>query len=226
MGLREYRQKRNFSRTPEPEGAPESGRAAGLSQIGILEIHTWNSTADHLERPDRIVFDLDPDPAVAWTAVIEAARLVRARLEQLGLASFVKTTGGKGLHVVVPLRPGASWRESLEFSRGLSEQIERADPKHFTTVMPKAARKGRILIDFLRNNRGSTSVAPYSTRAKPEAPLSVPVTWDELSPALRPDQFTLGNIGDRLARMKKDPWAEYLKVKQRLTAAARKAVGA
>ncbi len=197
-----------------------------LVQIGILEIHTWNSTADHLERPDRIVFDLDPDPAVAWPAVLDAARLVRARLEQLGLVSFVKTTGGKGLHVVVPLRPGASWEESFEFSRGLSEQIERADPQHFTTVMPKAARKGKILIDFLRNNRGSTSVAPYSTRARPDAPLSVPIAWEELTPALRPDQFTLANIDERLARLKKDPWAEYAKVKQRLTAAARKAVGA
>jgi bifunctional non-homologous end joining protein LigD len=197
-----------------------------LVQMGILEVHTWNSTADHLERPDRIVFDLDPDPAVAWPAVIAAARLVRARLEQLGLVSFVKTTGGKGLHVVVPLRPGASWEDSFGFSRGLSEQIERADPRHFTTVMPKAARKGRILIDFLRNNRGNTSVAPYSTRARPAAPLSVPITWDELTPALRPDQFTLANIEARLKRLKKDPWAEYPKVKQRLTAAARKAVGA
>jgi bifunctional non-homologous end joining protein LigD len=195
-----------------------------LVQIGILEIHTWNSTADHLERPDRIVFDLDPDPAVAWSAVVDAARLIRERLEQLGLASFVKTTGGKGLHVIAPLRPGASWEESFEFSRGLSEQIERADPKHFTTVMPKAARKGKILIDFLRNKRGNTSVAPYSTRAKPAAPLSLPIIWEELTPALRPDQFTLANIHARLARLKKDPWAEYSKVKQRLTAAARKAV--
>ena len=197
-----------------------------LVQIGILEIHTWNSTVDHLERPDRIVFDLDPDPAVDWTAVIDAARLVRARLERLGLVSFVKTTGGKGLHVVAPFRPGASWEESLEFARGLSEQIERADPKHFTTVMPKAARKGKILIDFLRNNRGSTSVAPYSTRARPEAPLSMPIAWEELTPILRSDQFTLANVDDRLARLEKDPWAEYDTVRQRLTAAARRAVGA
>ncbi len=196
-----------------------------LVQMGILEIHTWNSTAAHMERPDRIVFDLDPDPSVGWPAVVDAARLVRARLLQLDLISFVKTTGGKGVHVVVPLRPGATWEESFEFSRGLSEQIERADPRHFTTVMPKAARKGRILIDFLRNNRGNTSVAPYSTRAKPAAPLSAPITWDELTSDLRPDQFTLANIGERLARQKKDPWAEYAKVKQRLTAAARKAVG-
>jgi bifunctional non-homologous end joining protein LigD len=157
---------------------------------------------------------------------VEAAHLVRARLEQLGLTSFVKTTGGKGLHVVAPLRPGSTWEESFAFSEGLSEQIERADPRHFTTNMAKAARKGRIFIDFLRNNRGNTSVAPYSTRAKPAAPLSVPVGWKELTPALRPDQLTLATIDARLARLKKDPWAEYAKVKQRLTAAARKAVGA
>jgi bifunctional non-homologous end joining protein LigD len=197
-----------------------------LVQMGILEIHTWNSTAKNMEKPDRIVFDLDPDPSVGWPAVVQAAHLVRARLEQLDLDSFVKTTGGKGVHVVVPLSPGSTWEDSFEFSRGLSEQIERADPRHFTTVMPKAARKGRILIDFLRNNRGNTSVAPYSTRAKPAAPLSVPITWEELTPALRPDQFTLANIDERLRKQKKDPWADYLKVKQRLTAAARKAVGA
>ena len=198
----------------------------GLVQMGILEIHTWNSTAEHMERPDRVVFDLDPDPSVGWPAVVEASHLVRVRLEQLGLASFVKTTGGKGVHVVAPLRPGSTWEDSFAFTQGLSEQIERADPRHFTTNMAKAARKGRIFIDFLRNNRGNTSVAPYSTRAKPKAPLSMPITWDELTPALRPDQFTLANVEEHLARRKKDPWADYAKTKQRLTAAMRKAVGA
>jgi bifunctional non-homologous end joining protein LigD len=193
--------------------------------MGVFEIHTWNSAVARLERPDRIVFDLDPDPAVDWTAVVEAARLIRARLEGLDLVSFVKTTGGKGLHIVVPLRPGASWKEALDFSRGVSEEIERADPRHFTTEMPKAARKGRILIDYLRNNRGSTSVAAYSTRATPEAPISTPITWDELTPALRPDNFTLANIDARLAGLKKDPWAGFFEMKQRLTAAARRAVG-
>jgi len=196
-----------------------------LAQMGVLEIHTWNSTSKHLERPDRVVFDLDPDPSVAWSAVVDAAHLIKARLERLDFASFVKTTGGKGLHVVVPLRPGATWEDAFEFSRGVSEEIERADSRHFTTVMPKAARKGKILIDYLRNNRGNTSVAAFSTRAKPEAPVSAPISWAELTTDLRPDQFTLANIEARLARQRKDPWADYAQVKQRITAAARKAVG-
>jgi bifunctional non-homologous end joining protein LigD len=194
-----------------------------LVQMGILEIHTWNSTADALERPDRVVFDLDPDPAVPWPAVADAARLLKARLEELGLRSFLKTTGGKGLHIVVPFRPGAPWDEAFDFTRGISEQIERAHPRRFTTEIPKAARKGKILIDYLRNNRGNTAVAPFSTRAKPQAPLSVPIAWEELAESLRPDQYTLANIDERLKGLKKDPWADYFKVRQRLTAAARKA---
>jgi bifunctional non-homologous end joining protein LigD len=197
-----------------------------LVQMGILEIHTWNSTASQLEKPDRVVFDLDPDPSVPWTRVADAARLLRARLEDLGFASFLKTTGGKGLHIVVPLRPGATWEDSFAFTRGVSEQIERAAPREFTTEIPKAARKGKILIDYLRNNRGNTSVAAYSTRAKPPAPVSTPITWDELTSTLRPDQYTLANIDERLRRLKKDPWADYGTVRQRLTAAARKAAGA
>jgi bifunctional non-homologous end joining protein LigD len=197
-----------------------------LVQMGILEIHTWNSTARALEKPDRVVFDLDPDPSVPWTRVADAARLLRARLEDLGLASFLKTTGGKGLHVVAPLRPGATWEDSFAFTRGISEQIERAAPREFTTEIPKAARKGKILIDYLRNNRGNTSVAAYSTRAKPTAPIATPIAWDELTPSLRPDHYTLANIDERLRRLKKDPWADYGRVRQRLTAAARKAAGA
>ena len=194
-----------------------------LVQMGILEVHTWNATADALEKPDRVVFDLDPDPAVPWSAVADAARLLEARLADLGLRSFLKTTGGKGLHIVVPLRPGAPWDEAFDFTRGISEQIERAHPRRFTTAIPKAARKGKILIDYLRNNRGNTAVAPYSTRARPEAPLSVPIAWDELTASLRPDQYTLANIDERLKRRRKDPWAEYFSVRQRLTAAAKKA---
>jgi bifunctional non-homologous end joining protein LigD len=194
-----------------------------LVQMGILEVHTWNSTADKLEKPDRVVFDLDPDPAVPWTATVEAARLLKARLEELDLESFLKTTGGKGLHIVVPFRPGSPWDEAFDFTRGISEQIERAHPRRFTTEIPKAARKGKILIDYLRNNRGNTAVAPYSTRAKPNAPLSVPIAWEELTESLRPDQYTLANIDARLAKLKKDPWRDYFTVKQRLTAAARKA---
>jgi bifunctional non-homologous end joining protein LigD len=195
-----------------------------LVQMGILEVHTWNSRADDVEQPDRVVFDLDPDEAVAWAAVVEAARLLRSRLEDLDLESYVKTTGGKGLHVVVPLKPDAGWEATLEFTRVISERLEREEPARYTTEMSKARRKGKILIDYLRNSRGSTSVAAYSTRAKPQAPVSTPIRWDELG-RVRPDQFTVANLGRRLEGMRSDPWAGYFQSRQRLTAAIRKTLG-
>jgi bifunctional non-homologous end joining protein LigD len=131
----------------------------GLAQIGVLEIHTWNSVVADLERPDRLVFDLDPGPGVAWARVVDAARLIRARLEAAGLESFVKTTGGKGLHVVTPLRPGPTWDEASVFARSMAERIEREDPRRFVAHMAKVDREGRIFIDYLRNVRGATSVA-------------------------------------------------------------------
>jgi bifunctional non-homologous end joining protein LigD len=193
-----------------------------LAQMGVLEIHTWNSPDRAVETPNRIVFDLDPDPSVAWDKVIAAALEVRIRLEELGLQSFVKTTGGKGLHVVMPLPKGGGWGETLAFSRAVAEQMEHDTPRAYTTAMPKAARKGKILVDYLRNNRGSTSVAAYSTRARAEATVSVPITWEEL-PKIRPDELTLKTVPARLARLRKDPWAEYWTSKQRLSAKLKKA---
>jgi bifunctional non-homologous end joining protein LigD len=193
-----------------------------LVQMGILEIHTWNSAADQIERPDRVVFDLDPDPSVGWDRVVAAAQALRERLDGLGFESFVKTTGGKGLHVLVPLRPASTWEESFAFSRVISEEMERAAPKAYTTAMPKAQRRGRILIDYLRNNRGNTSVTAYSTRARPGAPISTPLPWEELAAGVRPDQFHVGNIRTRLDALKADPWKRYSSVRQRITAAVRK----
>jgi bifunctional non-homologous end joining protein LigD len=196
-----------------------------LVQMGILEIHTWNAAADTIERPDRVVFDLDPDPAVAWDRVVEAAEALRRRLDALSLESFVKTTGGKGLHVVVPLRPASTWEESFGLSRAISEEMERAQPRAYTTAMPKAQRRGRILIDYLRNNRGNTSVTAYSTRARPGAPVSTPLTWEELAAGVRPDQFHVGNIRQRVDSSKVDPWKRYWSVRQRITAAMRRQLG-
>jgi bifunctional non-homologous end joining protein LigD len=196
-----------------------------LVQMGILEIHTWNSLADQIERPDRVVFDLDPDPSVGWDKVVAAAQALRQRLDGLGFESFVKTTGGKGLHVVVPLRPASTWEESFAFTRAISEEMEREAPKAYTTAMPKAQRRGRILIDYLRNNRGNTSVAAYSTRARSGAPLSTPLRWEELAAGVRPDQFHVGNIRERLSSRKADPWKAYASVRQRITAAVRKQLG-
>jgi bifunctional non-homologous end joining protein LigD len=188
----------------------------GLVQIGILEIHTWNSVVERLERPDRIVLDLDPGPGVDWPRVIDAARLVRARLDAAGLESFVKTTGGKGLHVVVPLRPGTTWEEGSAFARALADSMARDDPRAYIARMAKAERRGKIFIDYLRNVRGATSVAAYSTRAKPEAPVSVPLDWDELSPRIRSDHYTIANLSSRLGGLKADPWARYWTIRQKL----------
>jgi bifunctional non-homologous end joining protein LigD len=193
-----------------------------LVQMGVLEVHTWNSTTEHLERPDRLVFDLDPGPAVAWPRVLDAARLVRAALAALGLESFVKTTGGKGLHVVTPLSPAADWDAGYAFSRQVAERIAREDPRGYTTRMPKAARTDKILIDFLRNRRGNTSVAAYSTRAREGAPVSTPLAWDELAPDLRSDHFTIANLPARLAGLRADPWARYGTLAQRLPGARRR----
>jgi bifunctional non-homologous end joining protein LigD len=188
----------------------------GLVQIGILEIHTWNSVVERLEQPDRVVFDLDPGPGVTWPAVIECARLIRDALEARGLASFVKTTGGKGLHVVVPLVAGPSWEETTAFTRELAESAARDNPRRYITRMAKAEREGKIFIDYLRNIRGATSVAAYSTRAKPEATVSVPLAWDELSPRITADHFTIANLPSRLAGLTADPWAAYWTTRQKL----------
>ncbi len=196
-----------------------------LVQMGILEIHTWNALADEIERPDRVVFDLDPDPSVGWDRVTLAAQALRERLHALSLECFVKTTGGKGLHVVVPLRPASTWEESFSFSRALSEEMEREKPHAYTTSMPKAQRRGRILIDYLRNNRGNTSVAAYSTRARPGAPVSAPITWEELQRGIKPDQFHVGSIRARLESSKADPWKGYGTARQRITAAVRRRLG-
>lgn len=191
-----------------------------LVQMDVLEIHTWNSHVEALELPNRIVFDIDPGAQVSWRAVVEAARLVRQMLETVGLESFPKTTGGKGLHVVVPLAPRADWRSCLEFSRALAGAMTRHDPGLYTTAFAKAGREKKILVDYLRNNRTNTSVAAFSTRAREGAPVSVPVRWGELTPALDPAAWTVLTLERRLARLRTDPWAEYWTSRQRLAANA------
>jgi bifunctional non-homologous end joining protein LigD len=202
---------------------------AGLisaAQMNVLEIHTWNSTAADVERPDRVVFDLDPGPEVPFSQVVEAARLVRASLQSLELESFVKNTGGKGLHVVMPIAGGSTWEESFEFSRRLSMAIARSHPARYTIDIPKAGREKKILIDFLRNGRGATSVAAYSTRARDPAAVSMPLSWEELSPKLPPDHFSVPKALERLARLRRDPWEAYWKSRQRLEPATVEAVAA
>jgi bifunctional non-homologous end joining protein LigD len=187
-----------------------------LVQMGVIEIHTWNSRVADIERPDRIVIDLDPGERVAWASVIEAARLVRQLLSVLDLESFVKTTGGRGLHVVVPLTPDADWAACLAFARAFAQALVRRQPSLFTQRFAKRGRDGRILVDYLRNNRTNTSIAAYSTRANAGATVSVPVTWQELSPARTPVRFTIHTVPTRLARLRSDPWKAYWKLKQRI----------
>jgi bifunctional non-homologous end joining protein LigD len=189
----------------------------GLVQMGVLELHTWGATRDRLDRPDRLTFDLDPDPSVPWNQVIEAAQLLRTLLDELGLVSFVKTTGGKGLHVVVPIHRTQSWDDLKTFSKSVAEHVARTIPQRFTANMAKRVRKGKIFIDYLRNARGATAIAAYSTRAKPGAPVSVPLAWDELSPTLKSDHFNVNTVPKRLRDLRGDPWAGYDQVKQKIS---------
>jgi bifunctional non-homologous end joining protein LigD len=188
-----------------------------LVQIGVLEIHPWGSKIDRLERPDRLVFDLDPAPAIAWERVQAAAELVRQRLAALGLTSFLKTSGGKGLHVIVPLVRRSTWEELEEFAESLAKDIARERPDEYVAKASKAARKGKIFIDYLRNHRGATSVAPYSTRARPGAPVSTPLRWDELASLKSSAVYNIENLSDRLSALKEDPWAGFFELQQSIT---------
>ena len=189
----------------------------GLVQMGTVELHTWGATQPRLDRPDRMIFDLDPDEGLAWKSVVEAARLVHTTLDELGLKSFLKTTGGKGLHLVVPLARRHDWSEVKGFSGALAEHVARVYPGRFTTSMSKARRKERIFVDYLRNDRGATAVAAYSVRAKASASVSVPITWEELNVKLPSSFFTLQNVAAHL-ESKDDPWSDYWALKQTLTA--------
>ncbi len=185
-----------------------------LVQISALEIHAWGSRLDAIERPDRLVIDLDPDPALSWSALVEGARDVRARLASYGLQSFLKTTGGKGLHVVAPLAPVLDWSIVKEFTRQLALQLATDSPARYTVAVPRAARRGKILIDYLRNARGSTAVAAFSTRATEDASVSVPLSWDEISSTIPPVRRTVRNLGERLAALPADPWRDIESVEQ------------
>jgi bifunctional non-homologous end joining protein LigD len=189
-----------------------------FAQAGILEVHPWNSRVGHLEQPDQVIFDLDPDEALPFSRVASAARQVRALLADKGLVSFVKTTGGKGLHVCVPLVPELGWEELEEFTRAVAQRLARDEPQAFTANIAKAQRKGKVFVDYLRNVRGANAVGPFSTRAKKGAPVAVPVEWDELDRLSGPADFTVAEVPLRVLAMGSgqatDPWAKYLGLKQ------------
>ncbi|MGB6603767.1 MAG: non-homologous end-joining DNA ligase [Steroidobacteraceae bacterium] len=187
-----------------------------LVQMNCLEYHTWGATIADLDQADRLVIDLDPGAGVRWKVVIDAALTLRARLADLGLECFVRTSGGKGLHVVVPLRPTAAWNRVHGFARALAEDLAQDEPRRFLAVATRARRRGRIFLDYQRNARGSTAVCSYSLRNRPGAPLATPLSWDELPRVRAPDQFRFGNIARRLARLDADPWAAIERVGQSL----------
>ena len=187
-----------------------------LVQMGVLEIHPWNARADRPERPDRVIFDLDPGEGLAFEDVVAGAHEVRARLSDLGLVSFAKTTGGKGLHVVVPIERRHEWPDVKRFARSLAEAIAADAPTRYLTRISIAERRGRIFIDYLRNDPTSTAVAPYSTRSRVNAPVATPVTWDEVTPALDPARFTIRTVPERLRGLNADPWGDIDRIRQRL----------
>jgi bifunctional non-homologous end joining protein LigD len=190
-----------------------------LVQSGALEIHLRGSTIDHLEEADRLVFDLDPGPGVEWKGVIAAAREVRQRLRDHTLESFVKNTGGNGLHVVVPIR-FTPWDQAKNFCRSIAVQMAKDTPGRYTATLNKAARSHRIFIDYLRNSREATAIAPYSTRARPGATVATPLSWEELGAQKASNLFTLRSLPKRLARLRHDPWQGMNRIKQRLPDAA------
>jgi bifunctional non-homologous end joining protein LigD len=186
-----------------------------LAQMNVLEIHTWGAHADDVDKPDLLVFDLDPDPSVKWIQVIDAARAIRQRLGDQKIESWVKTTGGKGLHVCAAIERGPSWDRAREYCSKLCVAIVEDAPEKFVATMSKAKRKGKIFLDFFRNGKGATFVAPYSTRARAGAPVAMPVAWDELSEDLKPNHFSLDSALERLDKIG-DVWAPMFSRPQRL----------
>ncbi len=188
-----------------------------LVQLGVLEIHPWGSREDRLDSPDRLIIDIDPGEGVHWNDVVRAARQVKQRLEHLGLESFLRTTGGKGLHVVVPIVRRGSWDDLKSFAKTFADSLVREHPYRYVAQPSKAKRTGRIYIDYLRNEQGATAVASYSTRARQGATVATPISWDELSDSLTPAHFNTQTVPERLGKMKDDPWPGFFELRQSLS---------
>jgi bifunctional non-homologous end joining protein LigD len=184
-----------------------------LVQFNAVELHGWGSRMPKYDKPDWIVFDLDPDVGLRFERVVAAAIDMRDELAKMGLTTFVKTTGGKGLHVVVPLTPKDDWDVVSAFATAVAEGMVKREPKKYVATMTKAARKGKIFVDHFRNGRGATAILPYSPRARTGATVALPVTWKEL-PAIDPQDFTVLTVPDLLAKRRVDPWADLLETKQ------------
>ncbi|TCI11354.1 DNA polymerase domain-containing protein [Dyella soli] len=202
---------------------PRDARAViELVQFGALEFHPWAARADALDEADYLVFDLDPAVDVAWTTVVAAARMIDKKLAAIGLRSFVRTSGGKGLHVVVPLHSSCGWNDAGQFAHAFARQLAGEQPDAFTSTASKHGRAGRIFIDYLRNSRGATSVASYSLRGRAGAPVAMPLRWSELGRSSGGDHYTLRPARRRLARQASDPWEGFVDMRQDLREAAQR----
>ncbi|HEY3540518.1 MAG TPA: DNA ligase D [Trinickia sp.] len=197
----------------------------GAAQMGTVELHTWNAVASNIEKPDRVVFDLDPDPKLGWDRMIEAALLTRSLLQELGLDSWCKTSGGKGLHVVVPLAKQAGWDDVKAFAQAAAQHMAATLPDRFSAKMGAQNRRGRIFVDYLRNNRGSSTVVAFSPRARAGMGVSVPLAWEEVEQTTGGAQWTVTNLHERLDTLRADPWADYAKARQRITREMRDRLG-
>lgn len=220
VAIKEKTKKIEFAVVDDVEGL------LSLVQMNTLEIHAWGARADNPEKPDRLVFDLDPGEGVSWQRVTESASQLREFLAELGLVAFLKTTGGKGLHLVVPIERRTSWDDTRAICQAIAAAAAKADPARYTISMAKTARVGKIYIDYLRNTRGSTAIAPYSTRARAGCPVATPISWDELARVKSANQFTLLNVPTRLAGLKQDPWHAIDEVRQTLSKSLLKKLGA
>jgi bifunctional non-homologous end joining protein LigD len=198
---------------------PSKQALIAAAQMNVIEFHTWNATAKRIDQPDRVVFDLDPGEGERWERVQEAATLVRHLLHELGLQSWLKTSGGKGLHVVVPLTPRDDWPTVKAFAQAAVQHIAQVIPQRFTARMGAANRVGKLFVDYLRNNHGATTAAAFSARSRPGLGVSMPIAWDDLASLKRSDQWSVRTAREHLSFQRVDPWAEYARCKQTLVAA-------
>ncbi len=205
--------------------ANSAGALVALAQMGVLEIHPWGSSSRKLGHPDRIILDLDPDDDLPWSDIVAAVRDVNAAVEGIGLRGFLKTTGGKGLHIVSPIKPNQPWAAIKGFTKAIAELFVQTFPDRFVAQASKTQRRGKIFIDYLRNAEGSTAIAPCSLRARGNAPVALPIGWHELKDDVRFDRFNLRNVPERLARQKSDPWDGFFEAPPAVTGAMMKKVG-
>lgn len=196
-----------------------------LVQMGVLEIHTWGARADSPQRPDLLIFDIDPQELLPWKTVLTGTQTLHTLLDELKLVSFVKATGGKGLHVVVPVTRRHGWREIKAFAKAVADILVQFDPSLYTAKIAKRSREGRMYIDYVRNSEGATAIAPYSTRARPGAPVALPLRWQEVDEGIESDYFNVKNVRFRLQQLKKDPWEDFFTVRQSITKSMRHTLG-